>query len=123
MSSGRNGKTEGGGGGDGGAEGVDEVVVVSEGVPLLTTSGIEGPMLMSTGERGAAAAAAVMKGIMAVVDNLTVVIDLKEEAGDAEDADKTTTTVMGDPLLIMALTRFPRLHPQRTPLMWLRLKQ
>ena len=52
---------------------------------------------------------------IAGVGHLTVAIVSRGEEGDEEDKRKTTTTVMGDPLLIMALTHSPHLRPRRTP--------
>ena len=126
----QNGKTEvDEGGAD--ADGVEEVEVSEV---LLTTSGTGNPTPMNTAEKDAGA---IMTEGMVEVECLTVVLDSKEEGGDAGDADRhkytgkdkckdtdmdrasrvrATTMVTDDPLLIMVLTR--SLHPRRrrTPL-------
>ena len=98
--------------GDVGVEGVEVAAVLED--LLNTRSGTGKPMPMNMEERDVVVA---MKENITGVDLLFVVTDSREEEGDAEDVDKTTTMVKHDPLLIMVLTHSPRptqltqLHP------------
>lgn len=85
-------------------------VVVSAALPL-PRSGTGDQTLTNTDEKDVAA----MTENMAGAGHLTVAIVSRGEEGDEEDKHKTTTMVMGDPLLIMAPTHFPHLPPRRTP--------
>ena len=93
-----------------------EAVVVSAVLPL-PKSGTGDQRLMNTGEKDAeavAAAAATMENI-AGAEHLAVATVSRGEEGVEEDMHKPTTTVKGDPLLIMAPIPSPHLRPRRTP--------
>ena len=85
-------------------------VVVSVALPL-PRSGTGDQTLTNTDEKDAAATRENMAG----AGHLTVAIVSRGEEGDEEDKCKTMNMVMGDPLLIMALTHSPHLRPRRTP--------
>ena len=90
-----------------------EVVAVSAVLPP-PRSGTGDRMLTNMGEKNEGEAT---MEITAGADHLTVAIVLRGEEGDEEDKEdkyQTTTTVMGDPLLIMVPTHFPHLRPRRT---------
>jgi hypothetical protein len=104
-----------------GGEDVDadeaEVVAVSVVLPL-PRSGTGDQTLTNMGEKDAQVATTEN---IAGVEHLAVEIVSRGEEGDEGDKDKgkdkdkdqTTTIVMCDPLLIMALTHSPHLRPRR----------